>query len=257
MTNLCITAASFLLSSLFVVQSSPVQLNGDPCQRDGPEYWCRNQQTATECGVLNFCKKRGFNSAITNNVVKPLQFELYFESLCPDCRNFFKEQLWPAYQQLYDTGIFDITLYSYGNANEKKEGDNWVFTCQHGAEECQLNLLETCVLHMLTHPKQFMPYINCVELDPSLARAKHCADEMRIEWQPIFKCYNGSEGNFLEHQVAVKTDSLEPKHTWVPWIVLDGAHTKEIQDAATTNLSKLLCEQYKGTTPDTCNDIIR
>uniref|UniRef100_A0A7M5XPB8 Saposin A-type domain-containing protein n=1 Tax=Clytia hemisphaerica TaxID=252671 RepID=A0A7M5XPB8_9CNID len=106
MTNLCITAASFLLSSLFVVPSSPVQLNADPCQRDGPEYWCRNQQTATECGILNFCKKRGFKlAAITNNVVKPLQFELYFESLCPDCRNFFKEQLWPV-QNTSFFGVF-------------------------------------------------------------------------------------------------------------------------------------------------------
>jgi interferon gamma-inducible protein 30 len=35
------------------------------------------------------------------------------------------------------------------------------------------------------------------------------------------QCFNGTLGNQLEHQMAVKTEALDPPHKYVPWIVLN------------------------------------
>ncbi len=41
--------------------------------------------------------------------------------------------------------------------------------------------------------------------------------------------FQGKLGNILMHQMGKKTESLDPSHTYVPWIVVNGQHTEEIQ----------------------------
>jgi len=226
----------------------------------GEAYWCRNEETAVRCGVLEYCKVThpGF---LTTNIAasagQPLQIELYYEAFCGGCRQFILEQLFPSYKKLYSTGIFEITLYPYGNAEEKKSGDTWKFNCQHGKGECQMNLIETCAIHLLSHPDQFMPLINCVEKNATMGNAQKCAESLQIEWGPILQCYKGSEGNFLEHQMAQKTEALEPKHQYVPWIVVDGKHTEEMQTDAQTALAEFICTNYKGKAPKECENVLK
>ena len=45
---------------------------------------------------------------------KPVDFTLYMESLCPDCKAFIKSQLAPAYAAVGH--IMNLTLVPYGNA---------------------------------------------------------------------------------------------------------------------------------------------
>ena len=241
---------TFLSLFLFVplAQSIPQQFELSPCQQ-GSEIWCSNQETASMCQVLDFCKTERLG-AFAN---RPVQIELYYEALCPDCQQFMKEQLYPAFQKLYKTGIFELSLIPYGNADERKVGEKWIFQCQHGERECQMNLIETCAIHLLNHPTQFMPFIHCIESNPTLENAQKCADSLAIKWAPISACYNGSEGNFLEHQMAQRTDALKPQHQYVPWIVVDGVHTEEIQNKAEQNLIGFICQQYKGQRPSECD----
>jgi interferon gamma-inducible protein 30 len=51
---------------------------------------------------------------VWNAEAKPVQFALYYESLCPDCQRFFKQQLWPTFQKI--SSIMNLTLVPYGNA---------------------------------------------------------------------------------------------------------------------------------------------
>ena len=39
----------------------------------------------------------------------------------------------------------------------------------------------------------------------------------------------GPEGNLLMHDVADATESLEPRHDYIPWMVVNKEHTDEIQ----------------------------
>jgi len=41
-----------------------------------------------------------------------------------------------------------------------------------------------------------------------------------------------------------KTNKLDPKQDWIPWITIDGKHTKDIQTRAETQLLKLVCDSY-------------
>ena len=55
----------------------------------------------------------------------------------------------------------------------------------------------------------------------------------------------GAEGNSLEHEMGVKTESLSPSHTFVPWIVVNGQHDDKIQMQAMQDLLALVCDLYQ------------
>lgn len=179
---------------------------------------------------------------------------LYYESLCGGCRDFIMSQFYPTFLKVGD--IMNVTLVPYGNAQETRYGDEWRFTCQHGEAECVGNLIETCAISILQNVTVYFPFIHCLETniagnDP-LSAAERCATQLGIDFAPIEKCQTGRQGNALEHQMALKTDALVPRHNYVPWITLNGKHTNDIQEKATFDLLGLVCDTYQGTKPSAC-----
>ena len=70
---------------------------------------------------------------------EPVKVELYYESLCPGCRNFINTMLFPTFDKLRDTGVMEVELVPYGNAHQSQNPDGtWSFTCQHDAPECKV-----------------------------------------------------------------------------------------------------------------------
>lgn len=67
-----------------------------------------------------------------------------------------------------------------------------------------------------------------------------------MDWNVISSCAYGSEGNTYMHEVAVKTDSLVPKHTYVPWIVVNGQHSTGAENAVQLNMVRYVCSIYTG-----------
>lgn len=150
----------------------------------------------------------------------------------------------------------NITLVPYGNAQEKWDGQQWRYTCQHGGAECVGNLIESCAISILANFSSYFPYIHCFETyispsDPKKA-AEYCATHFKIDYTAIDKCANGPQGNKLEHEMAEKTNALEPRHQYVPWITMNGKHDNHIENEATENLLKLVCDNYRGTKPSAC-----
>jgi interferon gamma-inducible protein 30 len=76
-----------------------------------------------------------------------VNFTLYYETLCPDCRQFMSSQLWPAYQSILD--IVNITLVPYGNAHETYQPATqlYTFVCQHGDQECLGNIIHVNIFN--------------------------------------------------------------------------------------------------------------
>lgn len=61
----------------------------------------------------------------------------------------------------------------------------------------------------------------------------------------IFAC-QGMEGNHIMHKFAQETMNLKPRHTYVPWLVIDGDASEKTQDAAWKNILGVVCDKYKA-----------
>ncbi|KAL3892308.1 hypothetical protein ACJMK2_004525 [Sinanodonta woodiana] len=215
-----------------------------------PSLWCSSLEIAKKCQVTGQCEEWTFPSV---NDVRPVNFTLYYESLCPDCRNFFADQLNLAYTKV--GGIMNLTLVPYGNAREKQVGSRWEFDCQHGKEECVGNIIETCAIYIIKNITVYYPFIHCMETTDGLPEdaAAKCATKFKgIDLDKIMGCSKSSLGNELEHQMALQTNALQPPHTYVPWVTLNGVHTEEIEHKAETDLVNLICQTYQGLKPAGC-----
>ena len=184
-----------------------------------------------------------------------VNFTLYYESLCGGCRDFIKMQYYPAFKLI--GSIMNVGLVPYGNAEESQESGKWVYNCQHGKEECIGNLIETCAIHLYPNASVYFPFIHCIETSPTIPRtaAPSCAQKYGLDYSKIQSCASGDLGNSLEHEMALKTQALDPPHTYVPWVTLEGVHTDEKQDKAEFNLIGLICGAYKGSPkPQACQE---
>jgi interferon gamma-inducible protein 30 len=45
---------------------------------------------------------------------------------------------------------------------------------------------------------------------------------------------------------AIATEKLQPAHTYVPWIVVNDAHSTSTENAVTNNMVKYVCSIYTG-----------
>ncbi|CAH1774015.1 unnamed protein product [Owenia fusiformis] len=218
-----------------------------------PRMWCDSLETAKQCQVVEQCAKSVWK--VNEVSPEPVKLTLYMESLCPDCKNFIKEQLFPVWAQL--SNIIDLELVPYGNAMERKKGDMWEFDCQHGKEECIGNLIETCAIHISNNVTRWFPFIHCIEIAEDLPKASaiRCAQMYKIDYSAVQKCMASDKGNLLEHQMALKTNALSPPHKYVPWVTLNGVHTESMEKEAESNLLKLVCDTYKGPTPKACSQL--
>ncbi|KAI3368216.1 hypothetical protein L3Q82_007937 [Scortum barcoo] len=127
-----------------------------PSCRYPPSQWCRSLEIAIECKVQKQCME--VNATRLNWAVPPVSVTLYYESLCPACRVFITQQLFPTWTMLQD--IMTLTLVPYGNAKELPS-ENSPFTCQHGEPECRGNIIEACIIHLTGHSA--FQIINCME----------------------------------------------------------------------------------------------
>ena len=192
---------------------------------------------------------------IHSSTAQSVNFTLYYESLCGGCRDFIKQQYYPTFKLI--GSIMNVHLVPYGNAEETQEGGKWVYDCQHGQEECIGNLIETCAIYLYPNASVFFPFIHCIEtssLSPGTA-APSCAQEYKLDYSKIQSCASGDLGNRLEHEMALKTQALNPPHSYVPWVTLEGVHTDQIQNEAEFNLIGLICGAYKGSPkPQACQE---
>ena len=71
-----------------------------------------------------------------------------------------------------------------------------------------------------------------------------CSQKLKLDFNVLSECANSLEGIAFEYLMAGQTNALEPPHTGVPWITINGKHTNEIQNEGQTNLLKLVCDSY-------------
>ncbi|UJR08894.1 hypothetical protein I4U23_013148 [Adineta vaga] len=213
-----------------------------------PSKWCESKEIAQACDVTEQCKAYVWKTRVNGERVN---LSVYYETLCPDCRQFITSQVWNAYQSILD--IVNITFVPYGNARElyRPETKLYQFYCQHGAEECYGNLIHACLINFYPQSEQHMPFIYCMESTEGEMEtvATECAQKSAVDYDQITACTHSRLGNQLQHEYAVQTENLQPPHQYVPWITLNGEHTEDMQKQAEKDLIGLICKSYKGSDP--------
>uniref|UniRef100_A0A5B7ABU3 Putative gamma-interferon-inducible lysosomal thiol reductase isoform X1 n=1 Tax=Davidia involucrata TaxID=16924 RepID=A0A5B7ABU3_DAVIN len=175
----------------------------------------------------------------------------YYETLCPYCSNFIVNYL----INLFDSpliSIVDLKLVPYGNA---KIGSNHTITCQHGPSECLLNTIEACAISVWPDVNEHFPFIYCIETlvyERKYPQWESCFEKLGLDPTPITDCYSSGYGKELELQYAAETNALQPPHTYVPWVVVDGQPLYEDYE----NFISYICKAYEGTAiPTACSDL--
>jgi len=156
--------------------------------------------------------------------------------------------------------MVNITIYPYGNANERESGGEWEFTCQHGADECDGNMVETCFINLVNFDQdQYMDFIIAYEAelkrssrDPyGTAQTMLSSNTYNVTWSALSDCIGtsgakgGKTGNAFEHQMALWTNAAN--HQYTPWITLQGKHTDAIQNDCSASTLQCTCAVYQGT----------
>jgi interferon gamma-inducible protein 30 len=167
--------------------------------------------------------------------------DVYMESLCPDSIHFIENSFKAFQANPSKSQLADVTIFSSGNSNDSWNGSKWVFTCQHGDNECYGNAIETCAKVRL--PKEaHQNFIICIEHDifetkkDFNASTRNCLEKDIAE--SVIACANGAEGNVLLHEEGLKT----PIHTFIPWIVIDGVHDEPVVQQVLEDMVKYFCQ---------------
>jgi len=159
-----------------------------------------------------------------------------------------------------------LMSYPYGNANEKQASNGtWIFTCQHGNDECIGNMYEACAIEYNNstgsdNVPTWWPFFYCMEKSGKAAdttTASGCAKNNGLDWTVITTCAGSNpavgsdtDGNPLMHKIAVETNSLVPPHQWTPWVVVDGTPLTSPQ--IDLPLTPIVCSAYQKKNPATC-----
>jgi interferon, gamma-inducible protein 30 len=178
--------------------------------------------------------------------------DFYGESLCPDCRHMMLDVLQP----IMDNGLgpfIDLRYIAWGNVRSMN-GDTP--QCQHGELECLYNRYINCAQEMDSNA--WFGYVSCLAQDLSAlrrddgeSRAETCAKENGMSHASLKTCATGDKGRSLEKLARSDTEALVPKHTFVPWIVVNGAAIGNTFN----DLDRYICAAIGGDLPEACFNI--
>ncbi|CAH9125144.1 unnamed protein product [Cuscuta epithymum] len=177
---------------------------------------------------------------------------LYYETLCPYCANFIVNKL----VRLFTTdlgSIVNLRLIPWGNT-QTAPNHGWI--CQHGPDECLLNLVEACAIsswsNLIQEIMQFR-FVYCIELlhlENRHSDWKSCFAATGLSEIPVRDCFNNGVGILLEQGYAAETASLIPTHRFVPWVLVNNQPLQEDYE----NFEAYICSAYNGSrTPQACS----
>ena len=188
-----------------------------------------------------------------------IKIEAFTESLCPDCIRFLESSVGQAIKDPRFFDMAELIIYPYGNAFERKVGDKWIFSCQHGTVECYGNAIENCAKKYFKGVT-FWNWLICVEGDITHTKSwdlsgSSCATKFGIDFAPVKNCATGNENNALVHKAAAKTEGLNPPHTYVPWITVNGQHDVSAENSILLGILTYVCANFKGEKSSACYNL--
>ncbi|XP_039287470.1 gamma-interferon-inducible lysosomal thiol reductase isoform X2 [Nilaparvata lugens] len=175
---------------------------------------------------------------------------VFYETLCPDCIDFFVGQIAPAWRDLKTHIKFD--LVPYGHAKQNYTGEQWSFSCQHGEKECRYNKLHACFMKKEKSKNKLIPLLTCLMRDKDEGHnLKKCARKYKVNLSQIKSCWKGKEGDALLAKYGDRTHNFRPIIRFVPTIVFNGVFDRPSHEQALINLPKVVCKRLQKK-PEVC-----
>lgn len=78
-----------------------------------------------------------------------------------------------------------------------------------------------------------------------------CFQKTGLNSEAVLDCYENGKGEKLEFQYAEQTDSLQPPHKYVPWVVVNGQPLYEDYE----DVEAYICKAYEGKLPKACEEL--
>lgn len=202
--------------------------------------------------VLNTLGNESSTSSSRATDTNVVRVDFYGESLCPDCRHMVLDVLQPIMKQQSLWSLVDLRYIAYGNVRTTADGS---IQCQHGDLECLYNRYINCAQQDGAETDAWFGFVACMAESLGGLRGKDgekyaekCAEENGYSGQKMKECATGSVGKELEKLAGSETDALVPKHTFVPWIVVNGAAIGSDFE----NLDRYICAALDGNMPEAC-----
>lgn len=174
---------------------------------------------------------------------------VYYETLCSDSVNFITTQVYPLVSN-HNKSIshyLNVTFVPFGKSKFNKSESGYTFECHHGEEECEGNKYHACAIKHITNKDILYSYINCTATlglktkGSNYSAGKQCADELKVDFDTLNTCVNGTEGADLLAMYGNQT--LDLKLDFVPSVTFNNVHNKEKQSEALKNLQGVLCKE--------------
>jgi len=191
----------------------------------------------------------GLSAATETN---PVTVTIAYEVDCPDCQDYFRDQLSTKFVRdaMAQDKSLTLELLPYGNAKAWNR-------CQHGQRECQRNMLDACLIQYTRNEEPYaaLSVLLCMEHEFTIFKGADnhqvltkCVEKsaFKVEKKTLLQrvydtCYGtdgtGKEGRKLIEDMGRRTD---PEHTYVPWVSINGVHSTQ----AEKDLRGAICSRY-------------
>ncbi|CAB3244422.1 unnamed protein product [Arctia plantaginis] len=176
-----------------------------------------------------------------------IQLTVYYESQCPDSKDFIVNELQPALTLLHNYLI--LKLIPFGKA---KSIDNTYFECQHGPTECTGNMVQSCALHVMkesgANDRKMLDYVVCeMKTEAGTTRNLWCVKKARVNENLVTSCLSSRMGTELLLRNEDLTKLVSP--TFIPTITIDGIFDQGVQDSGIQDLIGTLCSYREDMPP--------
>lgn len=201
-----------------------------------------------------------------------VEVTVYYESLCPDSRKFFTQQLYPSLQGNLSNFV-NLTLLPFGKSKMEFKANEYEFQCHHGPKECEGNKIQACALKTidqgrktegLGYNKVAVGFINCLmdkterKGDDAIFPTKDCAEINHVNnLNVIENCAAHSDGSNNLAELGTMTKAFADPLKSVPTIVFNKQFKAEDNTLAQTNFVKALCNYLPADhKPSECNGAV-
>jgi len=186
--------------------------------------------------------------------------EVYYESLCPDSRDFFINSYAKFLNTTGSHELAHIDVIPYGNENQtfNLSTQLWDFECQHGPNECYGNDIQIAAVYSqpqnVSHALIVCLFSHYSELRPgniTFEQALHSCNPS-ID-QSLITLAKSRVVNQLHHI----SGQLTPNHTFIPWVMVNGKRDDSAANEILRDMLGYLCSLREEEELDACKDVVK